>query len=103
MSKVESPTALVWKHCPSRYSGTALVVLLKIAGLSAAKDGYAHVRVPVLAQMCGITERRAQQVVEALKKDRILKVKYRKGRSSIFVLDMELVNSLPLAVATNDE
>jgi hypothetical protein len=67
MSKVESLTALVWRHAPSKYSGTPLVLLLKIAGLTDAKDGHAHVRVHILASMCGVTERRAQQIVDALK------------------------------------
>src|SRR6201999_4492821 len=96
--KVESLTALVWRHAPSRYSGTPLVVLLKLAGLTDAKDKCAHVRMHVLASMCGITERRAQQVVEDLKKDRALKVQYRKGKSSIFVLNAEFLGSLPLVV-----
>jgi len=98
MSKVESLTALVWRHAPSKYSGTPLVVLLKIAGLTDAKDGYAHVRVHILAQMCGVTERRAQQIVEGLKKDRTLSVRYRKGKSSVFLLNLELLRGLPLAV-----
>lgn len=103
MSKIDSPTALVWKHCPTKYSGTPLVVLLKIAGLSMAKNGYAHVRVPKLAKMCGVTARRAQQIVNALRKDRILKVRYRKSQSSIFTLDLELVKSLPLALPPSEE
>jgi len=98
MSKVESLTALVWRHAPSKYSGTPLVVLLKIAGLTEAKDGHAHVRVHILAQMCGVTERRAQQIVEGLKKDRTLSVRYRKGKSSVFLLNLELLRGLPLAV-----
>jgi len=98
MSKVESLTALVWRHAPSKYSGTPLVVLLKIAGLTDAKDGHAHVRVHILASMCGITERRAQQIVEDLKKDHILNVRYRKGKSSVFLLNVELLRGLQLAV-----
>jgi hypothetical protein len=107
MSKVESLTAVVWRHAPSKYSGTPLVVLLKIAGLTEAKDGHAHVRIHILAQMCGVTERRAQQIVEDLKEDRILRVQYRKGKSSVFHLNIDLLRGLPLAVKpveqTSDE
>ena len=103
MSKVESLTALVWRHAPSKYSGTPLVVLLKVAGLTEAKNGRARVRAHILAQMCGVTERRAQQIVEGLKKDRILTVRYRKGKSSEFLLNIELLRSLPLAVQPAEE
>lgn len=106
MSKVESLTALVWRHAPSKYSGTPLVVLLKVAGLTEAKNGRARVRAHILAQMCGVTERRAQQIVEGLKKDGTLSVRYRKGKSSEFFLNVELLTALPLAVApeqTNQE
>ena len=106
MSKVESLTALVWRHAPSRYSGTPLVVLLKVAGLTEAKNGRARVRAHILAQMCGVTERRAQQIVEGLKKDGTLSVRYRKGKSSEFLLNVELLRTLPLAVPpeqTNQE
>ena len=106
MSKVESLTALVWRHAPSKYSGTPLVMLLKVAGLTEAKNGRARVRAHILAQMCGVTERRAQQVVEGLKKDGTLSVRYRKGKSSEFLLNVELLTALPLAVPpeqTNQE
>jgi hypothetical protein len=97
-AKVESPTAMVWRHAPSRYNGTALLLMLKIAGLSSAKDGHAHVRMNILAAMCGVKERQAQRIIEGLKADGFVKVRYRKGKSSIFVLNHEAIRSLPLAV-----
>jgi hypothetical protein len=97
-AKVESPTALVWRHAPSQYNGTALLLLLKIAGLSSAKDGHAHVRMNVLAAMCGVKERQAQRIIEGLKADGFVKVRYRKGKSSIFILNHDAIRSLPLAV-----
>src|ERR1700742_817927 len=94
----ESLTALVWKHAPSKYSGTPLVVLLKIAGLTDAKNKCARIRTHILAAMCGVTERRAQQIVEELKKDHVLHIRYRKGRSSEFNLNVDHLKALPLAV-----
>jgi hypothetical protein len=39
-SKRSTLTAMVWERCPSKYSGTALVVLAKLAGLT-NDQGYA--------------------------------------------------------------
>jgi hypothetical protein len=93
---------MVWQRCPSRYNGTHLVVLLKLAGLSARK-GYAHIRVPVLGTMCGVNERAIQKTVKRLKKDGLLTVKYRKGRSSLMTLNIEEIQKLPLAIAEGNE
>jgi hypothetical protein len=88
-------TALVWMRCPSKYNGTHLVALLKVAGLS-AKYGKASIRVPVLAAMCGVTERAMQKTLKRLRKDGLLTVKHRKCRSSHLTLNVEEIEKLPL-------
>lgn len=93
----KSLTAMVWQRCPSKYSGTQLVALLKLAGLCAQK-GHAFVRVPVLATMCGVSERAIQKTLKQLRKDGLLAVKYRKGRSSLITVNVEEVQKLPLVL-----
>jgi hypothetical protein len=95
--KEDSLTALVWQHAPSRYNGTALVVLLKLAGLSSNKGGYAFPGVERLAAMCGVKERRLQYVTRQLKKANLLKVRERRGHSNMWFLNAEELRKLPLA------
>lgn len=96
-------TALVWMHGPSKYSGTELVVMLKLAGLSSNKEGHAWVRVKVLATMCGVDTRQVRRVLKKLKKDGLLKVQHRKGHSNRFFLNAEELKALPLVIAPRAE
>jgi hypothetical protein len=97
----ESLTALVWERCPSKYSGTTLVLLLKLAGLS-TRDGHAFPSVKRLAMMCGVRERAVQYAVKLLKRDGLLKIQTRKGHSNRFFLQADEIRKLPLATAPNE-
>jgi Helix-turn-helix domain len=90
-------TATVWCHAPSRYGGTALLVLLKLAGLS-AKGGYSYASVGYLAAACGATPRAVNQVLKTLRKDGVVRVKHRKGHSSHIAVNWEAMQALPLAL-----
>lgn len=94
--------ALVWKHAPSRHSGTALVVLLKLAALT-CKDGHAFPSVEYLAAACGTSGRAIQYCLRELRKDGLLKIVTRRGRSSHFFLQADALRALPLAIPTDDE
>jgi len=94
-SEKKNLTALVWMRCPSKYNGTHLVALLKVAGLS-VKYGKANIRVPVLAAMCGVSERAMQKTLKRLRKDGLLTVKHRKCKSSHLTLNIEEIEKLPL-------
>ena len=89
--------AIVWNYAPSRYNGTHLNILLKLAGLT-CEDGYAFPRMKVLAQMCGVEERQVRYIVGQLKADKVLKVQRRKGRANHFYIQAEELLKLPLAV-----
>jgi len=97
MSKKEqkSLTAVVWQHCPSKYNGTALVVLVRLAGLS-ERDGHAWPGIETLAMMCGVKPRNLRYVVKTLSKDGVLAVRHRKGKSNHFHLNVEEIEKLPL-------
>jgi hypothetical protein len=91
--------ALVWRHGPSRYAGSDLVVLLKLAGLQKQQDGdvRAFPGVDYLSRNCGLKSRRGmQKILKRLKKDGVLKVKYRAGHSSFFYIDAEALRKIPL-------
>lgn len=96
-SERESMVALVWQHCPSKYTGSTLVVLLKLAGLS-SKEGSAWPSVEWLAKACGVERRWTQRLLTKLKADGLLSVKARKGHSNRFFLNVEEIRKLPLAV-----
>jgi hypothetical protein len=96
-NETHSLTAVVWKHCPTRYNGTRLTVLLKIAGLS-QRDGHAWILVENLAAMCGVKPRSLRYVLARLRKDRILKIQQRKGRSSQYFLNIAEIQKLPLVL-----
>lgn len=101
MAEKESLVAKVWEHCPSRYGGTALLVLLKIAGLSASK-GYAFPSMEFLTKACGVKNRRSvQYIIKQLKKDGMLKTKRGLGGRHRFYLQVEEIEKLPLAVPRN--
>jgi len=95
-------TALVWNHAPSKYSGTPLVVLLKIAGLSSL-HGHAWPSVKRLALMCGVEERALQYVMAQLEADGILQIQRRKGHSSRYFLQVAALRSLPSVVPPRGE
>jgi hypothetical protein len=97
----QSLTVLVWERCPSKYSGTALVLLLKLAGLS-AREGHAFPSMERLASMCGVTSRALRYIIEDLKKDRVLRVKGRKGHSNHFYLQPDEIRKLPLVIAPKE-
>jgi hypothetical protein len=93
----QSLTALVWEHCPSKYNRSALVVLVKIAGLS-SRDGHAFPSVDRLAEMCGVKSRRVRYILKKLKKDGVLKIQSRKGHSNRFFLQADAIRKLPLVI-----
>lgn len=90
---------LVWRHAPSKYSGTELVTLLKIAGLSKNINGevYAWPSTSTLARACGIERRYAQRVLQGLKADGVLKIRTRKGHSNHIFIRVDALRALPLA------
>ncbi|HET6844958.1 MAG TPA: hypothetical protein VFK06_25230 [Candidatus Angelobacter sp.] len=91
--------SLVWLHGPSRYSGSDLVVLLKLAGLQKQQDGdvRAFSGVDYLSRYCGLKSRRGmQKILKRLKHDGVLKIKYRAGHSSFFYIDAEALRKIPL-------
>jgi hypothetical protein len=90
----QSLTALVWEHCPTKYKGSALVLLVKIAGLS-SREGHAFPSVDHLAQMCGVTPRMIRYLLRILKKDGFLKIQSRRGHSNRFFLQAEEIRKLP--------
>jgi hypothetical protein len=93
----QSLTVLVWERCPSKYSGTALVLLLKLAGLS-SRDGHAWPGMDRLASMCGVTSRALRYIVKDLKKDGVLKTQSRKGHSNRFFLQVDEIEKLATIV-----
>jgi len=101
-SERESIVALVWQHCPSKYTGSTLVVLLKLAGLS-SKEGSAWPSVEWLAKACGVERRWTQRLLTKLKSDGLLSVKARKGHSNKFFLNVEEIKKLPLAVPIHQQ
>jgi biotin operon repressor len=101
MSSAKELTALVWQHAPSKYNRSTLVVLLKLAGLTCA-DGHAYPSVPYLAASCGVSERAVQFCLQQLRKDGVLKIITRRGRSSHFFLQADALKKLPLAIPTEE-
>jgi hypothetical protein len=98
MSKLSKAlTAVTWMHAPSKYRGTDLNVLLKIAGLT-TDEGYAFPTKGYLAASCGIQERNLRKITKRLKRDGVLNINGRKGHSSRYYLQLEALKALPLAV-----
>ncbi|HWY42625.1 MAG TPA: hypothetical protein VNX66_03965 [Candidatus Sulfotelmatobacter sp.] len=95
MSDKENLTVMVWEHAPSRFSGTDLVLLLKLAGLSNNKDGCAFAGVERLAVMCGVTERALRYALRRLDKTKFLKTQKRVGHSNRYFLNVEELKKLP--------
>jgi hypothetical protein len=103
MSNTEkSLTALVWEHCPSTHNGSALVVLLKIAGLS-ERDGHAWPSMTRLALMCGIERRGLQKLTAKFVEQGILEIQQRRGHSSRFFLQVAEIRKLPSVVPAKEE
>lgn len=90
---------LVWRHAPSKYKGTELVTLLKIAGLTKNVNGeiYAWPSTATLARACGVERRYTQRVLRRLKADGLLKIRSRKGHSNHIAINVEALRALPLA------
>jgi hypothetical protein len=97
-----SLTAMVWQRIPGKYTSAVTLVLLKLAGLS-EREGYARMSVPTLAKMCGITERYAHMILKDLKKDGLLTVKYRKGKSSHITLSVAEIEKLALVMPERED
>jgi hypothetical protein len=95
VSEKENLTVLVWEHAPSRFSGTNLNLLLKLAGLSNNKDGCAFAGVERLAVMCGVTERALRYALRRLEKTKFLKTQKRLGHSNRYFLNVEELKKLP--------
>jgi hypothetical protein len=100
VSDKENLTVLVWDHAPSRFSGTDLVLLLKLAGLSSNKDGCAFARVERLAVMCGVTPRALRYTLRRLAKatpttPAVLRIQKRAGHSNRYFLNAEELRKLP--------
>jgi hypothetical protein len=87
-------TMLVWERCPSKFHGTDLVVLLKLAGESSA-DARCYLHVDVLAAACGIKPRALQYRTSDLEKSGVLHVEERKGTSNCYTLNREAIRRLP--------
>jgi hypothetical protein len=103
MSNTEkSLTAIVWEHCPSTYNGSALVVLLKIAGLS-SRDGHAWPSMTRLSLMCGIKRRALQNITTKFEEHGILQIQRRRGHSSRFFLQVAEIRKLPSVVPVKEE
>jgi hypothetical protein len=100
--KEKSLTVLVWEHCPSTYKGSALVVLLKIAGLS-GRDGHAWPSMKRLARMCGIAKRSLQDITAKFEEQGILQIQERRGHSSRFFLNSAAIRKLPSVVPVKEE
>jgi len=94
VSEKENLTVLVWEHAPSRFWGTDLNLLLKLAGLS-QRDGFAFAGVERLAVMCGVKPRALRYALRELVKAKVLKVQNRKGHSNKYFLNVEELKKLP--------
>ncbi len=95
-------TATVWQHCPSKFSATELVLLLKIAGLS-TRQGHCYAFVTTLATMCGVKERAIQYALRRLVKSGVLRIQTRKGHSSRYFLQLDEIRKLPLVMPKDAE
>jgi hypothetical protein len=84
---------LVWDRCPTKFNGTQLVVLLKLAASSSGK-ARCYLHVPDLARACGIKERTLQYVIRKLQKTGVLQVQERKGTSNCFTLNRDAIRKL---------
>jgi hypothetical protein len=101
-NKEKSLTVLVWEHCPSTYPGSALVVLLKIAGLSET-HGHAWPSMTRLALMCGMERRGLQKLTAKFAEQGILEIQQRRGHSSRFFLQAAAIRKLPSVVPAKEE
>jgi hypothetical protein len=64
-------TAAIWERGASKYTGTSLLMLLKIASMT-RNEGYAYPGVPYLAARCGCKDRQVQRILRTLEQDKIL-------------------------------
>jgi hypothetical protein len=87
-------TTLIWQRCPSKFRGTELVILLKLAGKSSRK-GLSHLRVDELAAACGVGVRALQYSYRNLQKTGVLNVTVNHGQSNCFSLNLEAIRKMP--------
>jgi DNA-binding transcriptional regulator YhcF (GntR family) len=71
-------TAAIWERGASKYAGTMLLVLLKIASMTRA-EGYSDPGVRYLAARCGCKERQVQRILRTLEQDKILITEQKAG------------------------
>jgi hypothetical protein len=100
--KQQSLTAIVWQHCPSKYTSTRLLVLLRLAGLS-EREGHAWPGVKTLAAMVGVKTRQLRYVIKSLSLDGVLRVQRRTGHSSHFFIQVDEIRKLPSVVPVKEE
>src|SRR6266853_2347602 len=87
-------TTLIWNRCPSKFRGTELVVLLKLAGKS-SRQGCSHLRVDALAAACGVCVRALQYAVKNIEKKGLLQVTANPGLSNCYALNLEAIRKMP--------
>jgi hypothetical protein len=94
-------TRLVWSHCPTKFRGTELVVLLKLAGLSSGQ-ARSYRWVDDLAQECGVKTRALQYITEHLQNAGVLHVQERNGMPNCYTLNREEIRKLPRVKAAQE-
>ena len=94
-------TTLIWKRCTSKFRGTELVVLLKLAGMSSSQ-GCSHLRVDALAAACGIGVRALQYSVRKIEGKGLLQVTENPGRSNCYALNLEAIRKMNRMKATEE-
>jgi hypothetical protein len=87
-------TKLIWSRCPSKFRGTELVVLLKLAGASST-NGCSHLRVDALAKACGVRVRALQYAAKNIQKTGVLTITENAGRSNCYALNLEAIRKMP--------
>jgi DNA-binding transcriptional regulator YhcF (GntR family) len=97
MTEKESLVALVWERCPSKYNGTELLAMVKLAGLS-KREGHAYPSMEFLAKSCGVSRRTMQYAISKLKKDKLLTLKRGAGGRHRYFLEPDEIQQLDLAV-----
>jgi hypothetical protein len=85
---------LIWQRCPTKFRGTELVILLKLAGMSSSQ-GCSHLRVDALAVACGIGVRALQYSVKKIEKKGLVQVTENPGRSNCYALNLEAIRKMP--------
>jgi hypothetical protein len=87
-------TLLVWDRCPTKFSGSQLVVLLKLAA-SSSREARCYLHVDDLKRACGVKKRSLQYITKKLRKAGVLHVQERKGLSNCYTLNLDEIRKLP--------